>query len=82
MQFLGLESLTDEEWELVETSLVGVEADFNIETFNANDQILQFREETFTTRQRLKDLYSAKGIDVSPAPVAVPKSQIFIGEAL
>lgn len=82
LAFLDLESMTDPEWEAVEASLEGYEADYNMQTYDALDDTLKDREETFDTRQRLTNLYLAKGVEVNPAAEVTPKSNIFIGDVL
>lgn len=79
LQFIGTESLTDEEFELSPPDL---EPTYTKETFEFLKSILTSRESVSDTYRRLYNLYFASGaIDKSDKPTR-PVSNIFIGSPL
>lgn len=80
LDFIGSESLTDEEFESIE--LEGAPA-YTKETYLALRTVLESRENITGQTKRLKLYFIAKGVDISDTPtVPTPNSNIFIGSVL
>lgn len=80
LDFIGSESLTDEEFESIDTEL---EAEYTKEVYLALKGVLEARESVSGQPKKLKLYFVAKGIDLSDAGAAVTaKSNIFIGSKL
>ncbi len=76
LQFIGSESLTDEEFESIELE----DEEYTIEAYKALDAILFDRESISTIRERLKFYFNIKGVSVEIKPVG--KSNILVGGVL
>lgn len=80
LDFIGSESLTDEEFESLSEDL---EQDYTKEVYLALKGVLEARESVSGQPKKLKLYFVAKGVDISDAGAAVtPKSNIFIGSKL
>lgn len=79
LDFIGSESLTDEEFESIDEEL---EADYTKEVYLALKGVLEARESVSGQPKKLKLYFVAKGIDVSDTSSVTPKSNIFIGSKL
>ena len=80
LEFIGTESLTDEEFEL---SPPDIEPDYTKDTYAFLKRIVSERESVSDTYRRLYSVYYAAGvIDKSESPNRRPASNIFIGSPL
>lgn len=80
LEFIGSESLTDNEFEGVELTSP---PSYTKETYEALKTILENREGVSGQTKKLKLYFIAKGIDLSSSPaVHVANSNIFIGTPL
>lgn len=80
LAFIGTSSLTDLEFDQLETDLPGY--GYDLETFEAMKALLFERDEVTETSERLSFYFQAKGLDVDGEENDEPKSNIFIGSAL
>ena len=80
LNFIGSESLTDDEFATVETEI----PNYSKVTYLALKSIVDSRESVSGQGKRLKLYFIARGVDVSDAnnPVPPAKSNILIGVAL
>lgn len=76
LAFIGLESLTDDEFETLEIESYGYDND----TYLALSDILKSRESVSTAQDALRHYFLAKGAELET--VSVGRSNIFIGAAL
>jgi hypothetical protein len=76
--FIGAESLTDDEWTLLDA--MDLSSAYDLTAYKALDNTLYGRESVTTMRDRLKAYYLAKGVDIQ-TPVT-GTSNIYIGDAL
>lgn len=79
LEFIGSESLTDEEFETVSEDL---EADFTKEVYDALRAVLESRENVSGQVKRLTDYFTAKGITLSASTIPTPNSNILFGGEL
>lgn len=77
--FLSLPSLTDDEFSALNP--VPVTQDYTSVSYTALDNVLKDREDTLLTRERLKDYFTAKGVELVD-PTYVAASNILVGVAL
>jgi hypothetical protein len=79
LEFIGSESLTDEEFETVTLE----DEEYTKEVYLALRTILEARETVSGEVKRLKLYFIARNVDISDAPsVPTPNSNILIGKAL
>lgn len=80
LNFIGSESLTDDEFNSIETDV----PNYSKVTYLALKSVVDARESISGQGKRLKLYFIARGVDVSDANNAVPapKSNILIGVAL
>jgi len=80
LNFIGSESLTDEEFDSIETDV----PNYSKVTYLALKGVVDARESVSGQGKRLKLYFIARGVDVSDAnnPVPPAKSNILIGVAL
>lgn len=79
LQFIGSESLTDGEYDGIDQTGMSSTV-YNQAAYDQLVAVLEARESTSTTQERLVAVFKAKGTDVTAADVG--KSQIFIGSVL
>ena len=80
LDFIGSESLTDEEFETVDSELP---EEYAKDTYLSLKTVLESREGISGQAKKLKLYFIAKGVDLSDAGAAkTPKSNIFIGSKL
>lgn len=80
LDFIGSESLTDEEFE--DVTLPPTPA-YDLATYEQLKLVLQSREDVSGQGKRLKLYFVAKGVDLSSAPpVHIAKSNIVFGGAI
>lgn len=83
LDFIGSESLTDEEFETVEAIEPAVTETYVKETYLALKGVLETRDSVSGQPKKLKLYFIAKGVDLSDTGAAkTPKSNIFIGSKL
>lgn len=83
LDFIGSESLTDEEFETVEAVEPTVEETYTKETYLALKSVLEARDSVSGQPKKLKLYFIAKGVDLSDAGAAkTPTSNIFVGSKL
>jgi hypothetical protein len=79
LNFIGSESLTDEEFDSIETEI----PNYSKVTYLALKDVIDARESVSGQGKRLKLYFIARGVDVSDAGAVPPaKSNILIGVAL
>lgn len=78
LSFIGSESLTDAEFQTINLS----EQAYNAATYEALKLIVQGREGVTGQLKKLKNYFSAKGVDLTGVPARTPSSQILIGGPL
>lgn len=76
--FIGAESLTDEEWDILDA--LDLSSAYDNAAYKALDQTLKDREAVSTMRDKLKAYYTAKGVAVTADETKL--SNIFVGGAL
>lgn len=76
LEFIGAESLTDNEFDSVELELPLYDQD----TYDALAEILEAREAVSSAQDRLVAYFTARGVEVTPNNTA--KTNILIGAAL
>jgi hypothetical protein len=80
LDFIGSESLTDEEFEALPEE---VAEEYTSVTYLTLREVLENRESVSGQPKKLKLYFIAKGVDLSTAnTVKTPKSNIFIGSKL
>jgi hypothetical protein len=83
LDFIGSESMTDEEFDVVEAIDPAVTEEYSKETYLALKTVLEARESVSGQPKKLKLYFIAKGVDLSDAGAAkTPRSNIFIGSKL
>lgn len=78
LMFIGSETLTDEEFELIALSQYG----YDKPTFDELRLILEMRDGVTDSVVRLRAMFMAKGTDLSDPNVSLPTSNILIGRRL
>lgn len=79
LEFIGSESLTDDEFALLPQGTV---QGYNEYVYKYLRSVLQERESVSGQLKKLKALFVAKGVNVGDSPVKEPMSQIFVGARL
>lgn len=77
--FINDSSLTDEEFDSLPVGLV---QEYNKANYEALKTILQERDSVSGQLSKLKDYFTAKGVDLSGATATTPVSNILIGGSL
>lgn len=81
LAFISSESLTDEEFTLIEA--LELTQAYTKEVYLALRNVLEARENVSGQVKKLKFYFIARGVDVSATPtIPTPNSNIFIGSAL
>lgn len=81
--FINSESLTDEEFQLIEEIEPPVLEEYSKATYLALKTVLENREGVSGQGKRLKLYFIAKGVDLSgTGSVPTPNSNIFVGSKL
>lgn len=78
LAFIGSESLTDEEYALVNT----LAQEYTKATYDGLRVVIVSRESVSTQAPKLKRYFEAKGVDLSSTPARIPSTQILVGGVL
>ena len=79
LSFIGATSLTDEEYEGIDTDLLTVQT-YDQASYDALANVLEVREAVSTQQDRLVSFYAAKGVNVTANDTG--KSNIYLGDVL
>lgn len=77
LAFIGSESLTDEEWALVEVEV----QEYSQEVYDELKGVLESREAVSSQLDKLTAYFKARGLEASDTD-HIPTSQIFVGSPL
>lgn len=77
LSFIGSESLTDVEFDALTVTV----QEYSLANYEALKLVLEAREGVSGQLQRLKDYFTAKGVDIT-AGARAAASQIFVGASL